>query len=404
MRNVPRGKTQYEKLPTVFLNWDEMSQKLRGDRFSGYVQVNNDKKDGYILFKEGRITGSLYVEDGVEPITSQEALTKTTMAIQERVGNLSIYQCSLKVCDVIAWYIQGNKLYSPMESYFLNWEKFLDVMKDKSVTGFIRVSSEDYVNFINLENGNLSGHFISGNDDFVEKSEDLAKKLTEKGTIIEVYSKSETASSPVVKLEESKPIESKPISKPVEKPVEKRPPSILDDDSGETIVERPPEKPISTSPPERQKVVPLTPPPEPRKSEKPIISPDEIPDPFADKPKAAVEEIKPVIEEKPFEKPPIEKRPTGSQTMVAKPSGKIAFLIDGIRKVAQSNIGDDILPWLDGQISRVQSVNPNLTKRDLMLLVDEIERYIRQVRQNPAKATKLSTQLRHIIESFASDM
>lgn len=151
-------------------------------------------------------------------------------------------------------------------------------------------------------------------------------------------------------------------------------------------------------------MVPLTPPPEPRKSEKPIISPDEIPDPFADKPKAAVEEIKPVIEEKPFEKPPIEKRPTGSQTMVAKPSGKIAFLIDGIRKVAQSNIGDDILPWLDGQISRVQSVNPNLTKRDLMLLVDEIERYIRQVRQNPAKATKLSTQLRHIIESFASDM
>ncbi|MCK5743618.1 MAG: hypothetical protein KAH30_02685, partial [Caldisericia bacterium] len=116
------------------------------------------------------------------------------------------------------------------------------------------------------------------------------------------------------------------------------------------------------------------------------------------------EEVKKEEPKTPPPEPKTRKTPTGAQTMVSKPSGRVAFLLDGIRKVAQSNIGDDILPWLDGQISRIQSVNPKLTKRDLNLLVDEIERYVRQVRQNPGKAGKLATQLRHIIDSFASDL
>ena len=82
----------------------------------------------------------------------------------------------------------------------------------------------------------------------------------------------------------------------------------------------------------------------------------------------------------------------------------MAFLLDGIKKVAQSNVGEDIIPWLDGQISRMQQIQPNLGKRDLLLLVDEIERYVRTVRQNPAKATKLASQLRHIIDSFAANL
>jgi hypothetical protein len=102
--------------------------------------------------------------------------------------------------------------------------------------------------------------------------------------------------------------------------------------------------------------------------------------------------------------PPTSAFGPGSSTTVSPPSGKVAFLIDGIRKVAQSNIGEDMLPWLDGQISRMKAINPTLSKRDLMLLVDEIERYVRTVRQNPTKASKLSSQLRHIIESFASDL
>jgi hypothetical protein len=435
MRHIPRGKPQYEKLPTVFLNWDEMSSKLRADKFSGFVEVAGDDRIGFILFSGGRISGSLYIAGSDIDLRGQKALSKITMSIQERKGTLSIYTCSNDICDVIQWYIQGNRLYTPMESSFISWDKFLAVMKEKSLTGFIRVANSEYTEFIKLTDGTPKGHFVGGNEDFLDKSEKLSSVLSGKDTVIEVFLKTDP-SAVISRLD--------PKETPPEKPEPVKP---------ATPVAPPPTK-IPEEPPKPRvaRTSPVAPTSKPADDKKPLIPPDEIPDPFGFEDKDAVpfegfskmgmksaddappspkdEPVKPVEkpkkgftfgdkkeeektkkvddfkfgEEVKKEEPKTRKTPTSAQTMVSKPSGRVAFLLDGIRKVAQSNIGDDILPWLDGQISRIQSVNPKLTKRDLNLLVDEIERYVRQVRQNPGKAGKLATQLRHIIDSFASDL
>ncbi len=427
MRYIPEGKPQYEKLPTVFLNWDEMSTKLRSDKFSGYIEISGKDDVGFILFSEGRISGSLYVSETEDDLRGQKALSKITMTIQERKGSLSIYSCTTEVCELIAWYIQGNRLYTPMESVFINWEKFLGVMKEKKITGFIRIANLVYTEFIRLDEGEIKGHFIGGNEGFSNETDELTSVLSGKDAEIEVFLKADP-SSVVSKLEQSH--------------VTKKPEPVKPEKPDPVTFEKKPEIPkTEPTPPPRKEVKPISrPEPTPPKEEKePLIPPDEIPDPFAQmekegavpfegfskmgldkkdepKPEPIKEEVK---KEEPFkipekkvdfEVPKEEKKsrktPTagGGQTMVSKPSGRIAFLLDGIRKVAQSNIGDDILPWLDGQINRIQSVNPKLTKHDLNLLVDEVERYVRQVRQNPGKATKLASQLKHIIDSFASDL
>ncbi|MCK5743694.1 MAG: hypothetical protein KAH30_03080, partial [Caldisericia bacterium] len=187
MRHIPRGKPQYEKLPTVFLNWDEMSSKLRADKFSGFVEVAGDDRIGFILFSGGRISGSLYIAGSDIDLRGQKALSKITMSIQERKGTLSIYTCSNDICDVIQWYIQGNRLYTPMESSFISWDKFLSVMKEKSLTGFIRVANSEYTEFIKLTDGTPKGHFVGGNEDFLDKSEKLSSVLSGKDTVIEVF-------------------------------------------------------------------------------------------------------------------------------------------------------------------------------------------------------------------------
>lgn len=415
MRHIPQGLAEYERLPTVFLNWNEMSTKLRGDEFSGYIEVEESDSCGFILFIKGKISGSLFVSDHEGDLRGQPALSKTTQSIHSKKGNLSIYACDDDVCDLILWYIQGKRLYTPMESSFIDWGKFLSVMKDRSVDGFIRVAGPDYTEFIKLDGGDAKGHFIGRNKGFEDKSPNLSSILEGKDTLIEVLEKSDTpVETKPLQDKSHKPeskrvaLDHKPVSEPAPKPVEKEPLPTPVDTVDEPEVKPPVEK-------------------------KPLIPPDEIPDPFAshgdakqvplseidlsqfksakpDTKPAQKSEPKPApstfsIPERKADKPvePPADKPAG-KTMVAKPSGRVAFLIDGIRKVAQSNIGDDILPWLDGQISRIQSVNPKLTKHDLTLLVDEVERYVRQVRQNPSKAEKLANQLRHIIDSFASDL
>ncbi|MEZ4812459.1 MAG: hypothetical protein R2883_03075 [Caldisericia bacterium] len=426
MRYIPEGKPQYEKLPTVFLNWDEMSTKLRSDKFSGYIEISGKDDVGFILFSEGRISGSLYTSETEEDLRGQKALSKITMTIQERKGTLSIYSCTPEVCELIAWYIQGNRLYTPMESVFINWEKFLGVMKEKKITGFIRIANLVYTEFIRLDEGEIKGHFIGGNEGFSAETNELTSVLSGKDAEIEVFLKADP-SSVVSKLEPTH-VTKKPEPEKAE-PFKPEKPDPVTFEKEPFIPKTEPTRPT-------KEVKPISrPEPTPPVEEKePLIPPDEIPDPFAQmekegavpfdgfskmgldkkeepKPEPVKEEDTFAIPEKKvdFETPEEEKKsrktPTaGGQTMVAKPSGRIAFLLDGIRKVAQSNIGDDILPWLDGQINRIQSVNPKLTKHDLNLLVDEVERYVRQVRQNPGKATKLASQLKHIIDSFASDL
>lgn len=466
MRLIPRGNPLYEDLPTVFLNWEEMSQKLRSDKFSGYILVSGDGKDGIILFREGRISGSLFNANN-SSINGQEALTKTTSTIHERKGKLSIYTTSLDICTMIDWFIEDNRLYSKMESFFVEFDKFMSVMAEKKTTGLIKISSDEFCELIFLDSGADKGHFVDGHTELQSASETLKSKLIGKSTILEVFSKTTEKSSqkldippapvkevPVVKVASSVSAPEPVITEPA--PPKPQEPAIIEPIKIDIDAQKPPDIqkiPAGTEPPKTEKPFVIKPEIkfEPPKQETPIqIKPSSTPgrpkldftgediDPFkphSPESKAAEEaEIESFTPVKPPEpkfdaskfapptpKPPTQEKPVvlpeeppksasqpplqqSSSTIVSGPSGKVAFLLDGIKKVAQTNIGDDILPWLDGQISRIQQIQPNLSKRDLLLLVDEIERYVRTVRQNPTKATKLATQLRHIIESFAANL
>lgn len=419
MRFIPRGKPLYENLPTVFLNWEEMAAKLRGDKFSGYIMVSQETKTGIILFVDGRINGSLFHNQNLPTVRGQEALSKSTMTIQERKGNLSIYSTSNDICSLVEWYIEGNTKYSPMESFFIEYEKFLTVLGEKTFTGLVSVSNDDFAHFIYMSEGKVKGHFVDSLPELTDDSGSLKEKLSDKSTVIEVYSKveaSKTIKVDQLPVQQQQPIktETPPVSfeppKPVTPVVEM--PKISSQEP--SIKPEPRFEPPKTVEP----IKPSIPTQKPLGRQQINIPEDEVPDPFAVKkpePPKPVETQPPPVkveEEAPKFTPPMsppskqEKDPPTSsgQTMISPPSGKVAFLIDGIRKVAQSNIGEDMLPWLDGQITRMKAINPTLSKRDLLLLVDEIERYVRTVRQNPTKATKLSSQLRHIIESFASDL
>ncbi len=435
MRLIPRGKPLYENLPTVFLNWEEMSSKLRTDKFSGYIMVNSDPKTGIILFVEGRISGSLFSSSGAPAIRGQEALSKSIAAIQERKGSLSIYSTSIDICSLVEWFIEGISAYSPMESYFIDYDKFLTVLGEKGFTGLIKVTNEDFAELIYISDGKVKGHFIDCEPELKEDPGILKDKLILKGTLLEVFSKTDNSKS--IKLESPPPTASTPIKVEVPQPVIEPPKPVTPITPRVEPAKSEPVKPIEPIKPEPIKTEPkfepfkpdpkLSEPPkpaqpisvQPKPGSRPVINipEDEIPDPFAMR--KPVEEKKPTpptptqppVKETPPAPPPVQPKepPTasfgpGGATTVSPPSGKVAFLIDGIRKVAQSNIGEDMLPWLDGQISRMKAINPTFSKRDLMLLVDEIERYVRTVRQNPTKASKLSSQLRHIIESFASDL
>ncbi len=405
MRLIPRGKPLYEELPTVFLNWEEMAQKLRADHFTGYIHVASEGKQGVILFKEGKISGSLFLVPGSLQLRGQEALTKTTLAIQERKGALSIYETSGDICNMIEWYFDGSQIYSPMESSFIDFDKFMKVMEEKAISGLIKVASDAFSEFIHLEGGLVKGHFVDSMPELQKTSETLATALKQKDTFVEVFTKADLK-SPVAKLEMPEAPKAAPPP-PQHHPEPQR-------------VEFKPPEPIKIEPP------PLPPPPLPKVEYKPPeptakVEPPATPgrprldfsnediDPFKPHGEFAKDEAPPAsppprAEFRPPEPPKTEPSKVGPATTAQPPTGKIAFLLDGIKKVAQSNVGEDILPWLDGQISRMQSIQPNLSKRDLLLLVDEIERYVRTVRQNPAKATKLASQLRHIIESFAANL
>jgi hypothetical protein len=476
MRLIPRGNPLYEDLPTVFLNWEEMSQKLRTDKFSGYILVTGDGKDGIILFREGRISGSLFSVNGTTN-NGQEALTKTTTTIHERKGKLSIYSTSLDICTMVEWFIEGSKLYSKMESYFIDFEKFMTIMGEKKTTGLIKINSDEFCEFIFLDSGSVKGHFVDGQTELQNASDSLKTKLIAKTTIIEVFLKTgdrsaqklEMPTDPVKQVAPTptfKPPATPPelikieasLPEPKVEPIKVEPPKVeaikIDPfkiDLAKEVPPKPSETPerfkfgeqkevkpfdmkpeVKFEPPKPDTNIPIKPtatPARPRldfagedidpfkphassTAESEIESPPaptKPPEPKFDASKFAPPTPKPPTQEKPVVTPedppkaqPAEQQP--ASTVVSGPSGKVAFLLDGIKKVAQTNIGDDILPWLDGQISRMQQIQPNLSKRDLLLLVDEIERYVRTVRQNPTKATKLATQLRHIIESFAANL
>jgi hypothetical protein len=402
----------YENLPTVFLNWEEMASKLRGDKFSGYIVVSSDTKTGIILFIDGRISGSLFHNVSLPTVRGQEALSKTTVTIQERKGNLSIYGTSNDICSLVEWFIDGHAAYSPMEAFFIDYDKFLTVLGEKNYTGLVSVSNDDFAHFIYISDGKVKGHFVDSQSELSDDSGALKDKLVQKGTRIEVFTKIDTSKQ--VKLEQPPTATPKPeVTSPPFEPPKPVTPTVT------PVASMEPTKPVMEAPKvvepvkpaEPIKVQPITPTVKP--GTRPVINipEDEVPDPFSmKKPETPKPEAPPKEDPLAFT-PPVtkpQKDPTSfggpSSTVVTPPSGKVAFLIDGIRKVAQSNIGEDMLPWLDGQISRMKAINPTLSKRDLMLLVDEIERYVRTVRQNPTKATKLSSQLRHIIESFASDL
>lgn len=385
MRLIPRGKPLYEELPTIFLNWEEMAQKLKSDRFTGYIHVASENNIGIILFNEGNITGSQFLMPGSQQLRGQESLTKTSLSIQGKKGVLSIYETSTDISKMIEWYFDGTQIYSPMESYFIDFDKFMEVMPEKIITGFIKVTGETFSEFIFIEEGQVKGYFVDSMPELQRTSETLALVLNQKTTFIEVFKKTDLKSQTLL------------INSPEE------PKTIQSHQSTQQHPEI--QKVEHTSSESDTKVVQSVTLNRPR-----LDFSDEDIDPF--KPHGEFSQNDTIsISNHPVKiesKPPIEPatEPLREEQVLVKhpPTGKIAFLLDGIKKVAQNNIGEDILPWLDGQISRMQSVQTNISKQDLLLLVDEIERYVRTVRQNPAKATKLASQLRHIIESFGTNL
>lgn len=174
---LPRGIPVRQKVNPARINLPEAMGKLRSGTFTGYLHFASPQGDGVVLFQEGKLISSVFLElKKSQPIIAYDAIARIFEVSILGHAALNIYRLSTDLVLSLHALLHGRYLLRGAPLVDLHVEKHLQGIKDQSLTCCLRVYSEDRTTLIMYDHGHALGFFCDGLADLTT-SVDIEKSV-----------------------------------------------------------------------------------------------------------------------------------------------------------------------------------------------------------------------------------
>ena len=174
---LPRGNPVKERLNPGRVQLAEALQKLKKNDFSGYLRFLDPAGEGIVIFADGRLISSLFME-GTTRHTGEEALRRIfTTALHGR-GTLDIYRLSPALAESVYALLHGDVLYRAQELKLIDIKALLARLKTDCISGCLRIYTAERVALIFYRDGAPLGFFHDGASQ-IETSADTSMSVAQ---------------------------------------------------------------------------------------------------------------------------------------------------------------------------------------------------------------------------------
>lgn len=174
---LPRGNPVRQKVNPARINLPEAMEKLRVGTFTGYLRFDAQQGAGVILFQEGQLISSIFVDkDETERLIAYDAIAKIFEVSIMGDAVLNIFRLSVDLVLGIHALLHGRYLKKGQDLSCLDVRTQLEHIKTEGLTACLRIYAEDQTALIFYDQGYALGFFHEGQTE-LEPSADVSKSV-----------------------------------------------------------------------------------------------------------------------------------------------------------------------------------------------------------------------------------
>lgn len=159
---LPRGIPVKEKVDPGKINLPDALVKLREGGFSGYLRFETPQGVGIIIFEQGKLISALY-DAGRQP--RPIAFDAIALLFEFALAGgctLDIFRLSPELALSIHALLHGDVLYRGQELKLIDIKALLGQLREKRISGCLRIYTDEHVAMIFYRDGNPLGFFHDG--------------------------------------------------------------------------------------------------------------------------------------------------------------------------------------------------------------------------------------------------
>ncbi len=196
---LPRGNPVKEKLNPGRINLPEAFHKLGAGKFSGYLRFDGPGGTGILIFEGGRLISAL-LETARERLIAYDAIARIFELSLAGGVTLDIYKLSGELALSIHALLHGDMLFKRQELKLIDIKALLQKLKEDSLTGCLRIYTEERIALIFYREGNPLGFFHDGSTE-LETTADMSMSVARlPGAKVDVLNMKSSAESQLADL------------------------------------------------------------------------------------------------------------------------------------------------------------------------------------------------------------
>ena len=174
---LPRGNPVRQKVNPARINLPEAMEKLRTGTFTGYLRFDAPQGAGVILFQEGQLISSIFVDKAEsERLIAYDAIARIFEISILGSAVLNIFRLSEDLVLGVHALLHGRYLQKGQDLSCFDVRAQLDQIKNDGLTVCLRVYADDQTALIFYDQGYALGFFHEG-DAELEPTTDVATSV-----------------------------------------------------------------------------------------------------------------------------------------------------------------------------------------------------------------------------------
>jgi hypothetical protein len=210
---LPKGLVVNENMSTTYINLGELLLDLKGNSFTGYVQITFLDYTGVLFFDGGNVINGAESSGG-KRTAGAAAVNRIIKKAADKDGAVSVYEFPSSMVTTLSVVAQSEAVYKDLTTDLTTLDRLLAKLSDERLTGCIEVRASDGSSgIVFLQEGDavettfcsLSGECTSGDEGmsrivaaldsgsgaFDVSKADLTTSLSSAGEVMESFGKDE---------------------------------------------------------------------------------------------------------------------------------------------------------------------------------------------------------------------
>lgn len=138
MTFFPKGRAVFTGLDCYYLQVDRLLERLRGERFSGYLSVSAGGRQAVVPIHAGAPLPGTWTEgetthSGVDALARLKEMAARDGAVAE------LHAQDAEIVSLLAGYEPKNRLYGELEGLLVDPDRLFEMLRKKRLTGLLRV-------------------------------------------------------------------------------------------------------------------------------------------------------------------------------------------------------------------------------------------------------------------------